>query len=212
MQNYNHKGNQGLLISTSVHTSEVIELAQDLNSILGKILFLDLLTNEINIFSSGHRSPQGLLAMNDLILSSEHGPRGGDELNKIEYKENYGWPISSYGEPYEDLPEPEYKKNHKLYGFKEPIYSFIPSIGISEIIHLPDTFSKHWKNNFILASLNNKSLFRIKFDNKFTKIIYMERIFIGKRIRDIKFYNKLNIILLAQQYEGRLGIIYINDN
>jgi len=40
----------------------------------------------------------------------------------------------------------------------------------------------------------------------------MERIFIGKRIRDIKFYNKLNIILLAQQYEGRLGIIYINDN
>ena len=212
MQNYKHNGNEGILISTSVHASEKIELAQDLKSILGKILFLDISTNEISIFSYGHRSPQGLLAMKNVIISTEHGPRGGDELNKIEYDKNYGWPISSYGETYEDLPEPKYKKSHELFDFKEPIYSFIPSIGISEIINLPNTFSNHWQNNFILASLNNKSLFRIKFDKNFEKIIYMERIFIGKRIRDIKFYKKLNIILLAQQYEGKLGILSINDN
>jgi len=146
--------------------------------------------------------------INDTILSTEHGPNGGDEINKIEYKGNYGWPISSYGEPYyEDSLKPIFSKDHKNNGFIEPIFSFIPSIGISEIINLPNSFSQHWQNNFILSSLNNNSLFRIKFDDKYSKVIYSERIFIGKRIRDIKYYNKLNIILLAQEYDSTLGIL-----
>jgi hypothetical protein len=207
LQFYNHNNKEGLLISTSaVHTKEQ-NSAQDPLSIEGKILFLDLNNNVSNIFSSGHRSPQGLLVLNDTILSTEHGPNGGDEINKIEYKGNYGWPISSYGEPYKDSLKPVLIKDHKKNNFVEPIYSFLPSIGISEIINLPNTFSQHWQNNFIISSLNNKSVFRIKFDEEYSKVIYSERIFIGKRIRDIKYYNKLNIILLAQQFDSTLGIL-----
>jgi hypothetical protein len=208
LQFYNHNNKDGLLISTSVVHAKEQRLAQDPQSIQGKILFLDLNNNMPNIFSYGHRSPQGLLVINDTILSTEHGPNGGDEINKIEYKGNYGWPISSYGEPYyEDSLKPVFRKDHKNNGFIEPIFSFIPSIGISEIINLPNSFSQHWQNNFILSSLNNNSLFRIKFDDKYSKVIYFERIFIGKRIRDIKYYNKLNIILLAQEYDSTLGIL-----
>ena len=45
----------------------------------------------------GHRNPQGLLVFDNIVLSTEHGPRGGDEINKIMFGKNYGWPISSYG-------------------------------------------------------------------------------------------------------------------
>jgi glucose/arabinose dehydrogenase len=98
-----------------------------------------------------------------------------------------------------------YIQNHNQNNFKEPIFSFVPSIGISEIIKLPNSFNKSWQDNFIIASLNKHSLFRIKFDNKYSKIIYFEEIYIGQRIRDIKFYK--NNILLALEGKGELGIL-----
>ena len=56
--------------------------------------FINLNTKEFEIFSKGHRNSQGLAVMNNIILSTEHGPRGGDELNRIYYNKNYGWPDS----------------------------------------------------------------------------------------------------------------------
>ena len=73
----------------------------DMKSIFGKILEIDLNTKEDTIFSSGHRNPQGLEIFlqngNKILLSTEHGPQGGDEINNIKFNKNYGWPISSYG-------------------------------------------------------------------------------------------------------------------
>ena len=80
-----------------------------------------------------------------------------------------------------------YKKKHKKFGFEEPIYSFVPSIGISQIIKIPNSFSKLWKNNFIVSSLGSKSLYRIKFNDKYSKVQFIEKIFIGERIRDLLF-------------------------
>ena len=82
-------------------------------------------------------------------MSTEHGPYGGDEINKIEM-EIITVAISSYGEKYQFLKEHKfnkytYKKSHKNYNFTEPIFSFVPSIGISEIIAIPNNFSKYWK-------------------------------------------------------------------
>ena len=136
-------------------------------------------------------------------MSTEHGPKGGDEINKILFGENYGWPIASYGMKYANSNK--YVGNHFEGGFQEPIYSFIPSIGISEIIKLPNNFNKNWQNNFLIASLNKKSLYRIKFNNDYTKLIYFEEIFIGERIRDIKYFQ--NKILLALEGKGQLGVI-----
>ena len=53
-------------------------------------MFLDINSKKVNLFSKGHRNPQGLLFNKDVILSTEHGPRGGDEINKFILKEIMG--------------------------------------------------------------------------------------------------------------------------
>jgi len=211
MQFFEHNNMNGLLLTTGIAINDrPSEKAQDDNSIYGKILFIDFKTKKVINFSKGHRFPQGLYVEKNLILSTEHGPRGGDEINKIIFNKNYGWPISSYGETYASLrrnKELDYNKSHNDFDFEEPIFSFVPSIGISEIIKLPNNFSNQWNNNFIIASLNARSLYRIKFDNNYNKILFYEKIYIGQRIRDIKYHDKISAILLALEDKGQLGIL-----
>ncbi len=212
IQKYSHNNQNGILFTVGDSSTPdfIGGDAQSEKSIFGKVLFKSLESKdkkEYLIFSKGHRNPQGLLVFkNDKILSTEHGPRGGDEINRIFFKGNYGWPISSYGQSYFDK-NLKYKKNHSENGFIEPVFSFIPSIGISEIIYLPENFSESWQDNFLLTSLNGKSVYRIKFSKDLKKIIYKEKIFIGDRIRDIKYSNASKLILLALEGEGEIGII-----
>jgi glucose/arabinose dehydrogenase len=96
---------------------------------------------------------------------------------------------------------------HEENGFIEPIYAFIPSIGISQIVKIDDNFSKNWDNNFLIASLNGNHLYRIKFDKEFEKVFFIEEIYIGERIRDLIFLKEENVILLALESSGSLGIL-----
>ena len=99
----------------------------------------------------GHRNPQGLYfdKENNFLLETEHGPQGGDEINLIEISkinkdqiQNFGWAISSAGEHYKGVVKNNKKiyekyplyKSHIEHGFIEPLKSFVPSIGISEIV------------------------------------------------------------------------------
>ena len=204
ISNFRHNGKDGLLITTDTDLKGTG--AQNVDSSFGKILFIDFKTKKSIIYSMGHRTPQGLYATDEIVLSAEHGPRGGDEINKIIFGGNYGWPISSYGEPYfhqkfykdEDSKNKFfYKKNHKSENFIEPVYAFVPSIGINQIIKVPSKFSYFWENNFLVTSLNGRSIFRANLNHDYNKIISMEKIFIGKRIRDIIYNDKNNIFLLA---------------
>lgn len=206
---------EGMLFSTGAYTEES-NLAQDDNSLFGKILFIDFKEQNYEIISKGHRNPQGLLANDNIILSTEHGPFGGDEINKIVINGNYGWPNASYGENYKydslilkDRNDYSFKKNHADFNFNEPIYSFVPSIGISEIIKVPENFSKYWINNYLITSLNGRSLYRVLFDKSYSKIIYSEKIPIGERIRDIKFIPQINSFILALEESGSLGILKV---
>jgi hypothetical protein len=198
-----------LLFSTTNQTPDVLtDRPQKNDSIFGKIMSINLDNNSFSIYTKGHRNIQGLYSDNNVIIATEHGPRGGDEINNIIKNNNYGWPIVSYGELYsENRSENVYIKNHEKYGFEEPIYAFVPSIGISEIINLPNSFSKKFTDNFILTSLYGRNIFRIKFDSDFKKIIFSEKIYIGKRIRDIKYIESLSIIVLAYEEKGEIGII-----
>ena len=113
--------------------------AQKIDFLEGKIISIDKSTKEFEILSLGHRNPQGLFFVEDdkIIINSEHGPKGGDEINlnfinRNKEAINFGWPIASYGAEY-DGTDP-YKKSHKKFGFIEPFKNFSESIGISEIL------------------------------------------------------------------------------
>ena len=211
MKIFNFNGSDGLLATIGGEKlNEPTDKPQDKNSDIGKIIFIDFKSKKKEIFSIGHRNPQGLFIQDNLIIATEHGPKGGDEINKIEFGKNYGWPIASYGTAYQHVKKnknKKYLKNHLNNNFEEPIFSFVPSIGISEIIKVPNRFSKSWDNNFLLSSLNGGSLYRIKFDTKFEKVIFIEKIFINRRIRDLKYSEKYNSVLLALEDWKEIGIL-----
>ena len=207
---YKLENKNGLLLSISsgAYNAPSME-AQNKSEIYGKIIFIDIKTGEHEVISLGHRVIQGLVNYKGNIIATEHGPRGGDEINIIKKDKNYGWPISSYGEKYDFKydKKPIYKKSHSKYGFEEPILTYMPAIGISEIIKLPDYFSEMMQNVFIVSSLNGKSIFLTKFDNKYSRVIYSEKVFLNERIRDIKYEKNNNLILLAFEENGEIGIL-----
>ena len=77
---------------------------------------------------------------------------------------------------------------------------------------MPETFYKEWENNVLITSLADKSIYRAKFEDRtFTKILYLEKIYIGERIRDIKYIYDKNIIILALENSGSIGILKIDE-
>ena len=215
IQIFEKNGIKGLLVSTAegIHDEPGIN-TQNKDSIFGKILFIPINEpNNIEIYSMGHRVIQGLSVNDGIVISTEHGPRGGDEINKILSNKNYGWPIASLGERYDFKYKNNnltYKKNHSKLNFEDPIFSFIPSIGISEIIKLPSDFSTYYDNHYLLSSLNGRSLYFIRFDQNFKKAVTIEKVFINKRIRDIKYLEDNSNIILALEENGEIGIISNN--
>ena len=201
-------------------------LAQDKNSIFGKILKINKITGAHDILSMGHRNIQGLYYDKDnkVIVSTEHGPMGGDEVNinkNLNIINNYGWPISSYGEHYPSMvPKKAYEtaplyKSHKNYGFVEPIKYFVPSIGITQIIKANNAKNNlDLVNNYFFSSMgyedrkNALSIHQIQFDKNYEKILYEDKIKIGNRIRDILYLEKYNSLLAFLEKRG--SIILIN--
>lgn len=198
---------------------------------LGKIFIINKKTKKGKIISIGHRNPQGLFydSESNYIYSTEHGPKGGDEVNlNKNYKivKNFGWPISSYGEHYDyenyehsldtqsRYTEAPLKKSHTEHGFLEPLINFTPSIGISQILKIKELNKENKDKNFslfIAALGNNKeegdlSLHEYVLDENF-QIINKHIIFLEDRIRDMKYLKKENIIIMFLENNGSIAIL-----
>ncbi len=189
-----HYDNNNILFSIGDYRER--HYAQDEKSIFGKIIKININNSDYKIISMGHRNPQGLFfdQQNNFVIETEHGPLGGDEINLIEINSsnsgeipNYGWAIASAGEHYggkTPANETKYKKyplykSHSENGFIEPLFSFVPSIGISEIV-------KVGENKFIVSSLKDKSIYSFQLSEN-QKLINLKRIEIFERIRDLKY-------------------------
>ena len=185
------------------------EKGQDESSLLGKIFSIDIDTKQTELISRGHRNVQGLSydPQSGVILSTEHGPNGGDEinLNTSVGSEivNFGWPIASYGLHYDSRfhEQAPLLKSHSEHGFAEPLLSFTPSIGISEIIKLPNSFADGFSNDYFAASmgLNTQvaiySLHHIRLDQQYNEIVKKSVIRIGERIRDMHLLTENQLLL-----------------
>ena len=192
------------------------KLAQDINSTFGKILKLNSKSKRYEILSLGHRNPQGLYYNldKDYVISTEHGPHGGDEINlnlNTKIVKNFGWAISSYGEHYGGKESYENKskykkyplhKSHKDYNFIEPIKYFVPSIGISQLVQIK-------QNKFLLSSLKDESIYTFTLNEK-NELTEFKRIEIGERIRDMVYDSEKKEVILFLENTASIGILKTN--
>ena len=138
-------------------------------------------------FTTGHRNPQGLLVEDGRIWSTEHGPQGGDELNLLVEGADYGWPQSTYGTQYggKNWPFSTGDDPHQV-GTK-PIFAWVPSIGVSNLIRIRGTAFPAWKSDLMVASLvgldTGYALFRVRLDGN--RVVLVEKMFTRRPIRDL---------------------------
>jgi cytochrome c2 len=133
--------------------------AQDLESDYGKTLAIDLQRRSASVFTFGHRNPQGLyVARNGEIWSTEHGPAGGDELNRLVRGTNYGWPLVSYGTQYGERTWPVSKTPNDHRGFQQPVYSWVPSIAVSNLIGVEKNRFPFWQGDLLIGSFGESLL------------------------------------------------------
>ena len=119
------------------------------------------------IFSYGHRNPQGLAFHpgTGVLWANEHGPQGGDELNIIQAGKNYGWPVASYGREY--APDGALVSMHPWKeGIEEPLVLWLPSIGISGMIFYTGDKFPQWKGHIFVGGLSGLALHRLAFSEK----------------------------------------------
>jgi cytochrome c2 len=180
---------------------------QNKNTSFGKIFEYDLESNFLKMLTLGHRNPQGLAFLNEVLYEVEHGPQGGDEINIIKEGFNYGWPIITNGTKYGMYDYKVDFKNEPNQKFQDPLYAFVPSIGISSIVGIKG-FNDRWNHNLLIGSLKSQSLFRIKLNNQ-GFVEFVEPIWLGHRIRDISQFHK-TIILLTD--DSTLILITVNED
>jgi cytochrome c2 len=164
-------------------------VSQDLEADLGKIIAIDLRTEQSRVFASGLRNPQGLMIARDgTIWETEHGPEGGDEVNIIREGLNYGWPLVTYGADYGgrrrvDWPLNPAQGRHD--GYEKPRFSFVPSVGVSNLVQLDPREFPLWADHLLVASMNGNSLFLLRVEEG-GRVVYSEPApMAGRRIRDM---------------------------
>jgi len=193
--------NEGYLLTVGdFKLPEDFKLEIEKESDLGKVLYIDKNWNS-SIFSSGHRNPQGLIIKDEIILSTEHGPFGGDELNIVAEGKDFGWPSSAYGFTYglENIYELDHGQD-----FEEPIYFFTPSIGISELTIYEGKEFPRWNDFVLITSLKDMTVYSLKLDSEGKSVIHVGEMYIGERIRDITLANDGRLVMA-----GDLGSLII---
>jgi cytochrome c2 len=203
-----------ILFSGSYRLSEAVKTdAGDVVEAAMIILF-DPDTKKSSIYSKGHRVTQGIEETDSgEIYSTEHGPKGGDELNHIVEGSDYGWPFFTHGANYETYGWRELENigRHDYTNYKGPLFSWVPSIATSPLIQVRN-FNDRWNGDLLIGTLKNRSLYRIRI--KDDAVRFVERVWIGERIRDlintpeqkIVFLTDVKTILVLEVNEPKLEL------
>jgi glucose/arabinose dehydrogenase len=188
-----------LFLSTGERSDKVTRpQAQDLNSGLGKVIritkdgkpaagnpFAGTADARPEVYSYGHRNVQGLTLHPQTgdLWETEFGPRGGDEVNRVEAGKNYGWPTITYGIEYGGAKIGDAIQQKA--GLEQPVYYWDPSISPSGITFYTGKQIPEWKNNLFVSSLSGMHVCRLVIENN--KVTGEERLLVdeSQRFRDI---------------------------
>jgi len=137
------------------------------------------------LYSIGHRNPQGMAIhpQTGELWQSEHGPRGGDEINRVQGGANYGWPTITYGIEYSGAVIGDGIQQKQ--GMEQPVYYWDPVISPSGMTFYRGNAMPEWQNNLFIASLSGMHIARLVIENN--RVVGEERLLAGEnqRFRDI---------------------------
>lgn len=183
----------GSLLLTTGEGFDYRESAQDLASGLGKVLRMQTdgrpaagnpFPESPYVYSYGHRNPQGLaVAADGTVWLHEHGPRGGDEINRIESGVNYGWPAITYGVDYSGALISPFTAWE---GMAQPMWQWTPSIAPSGLaVYAGDEFPE-WRGDLLVGALVAREVRRLEMRNGIP--VTEEPLFesVGERVRDVR--------------------------
>lgn len=191
--------NGNLFVSTGERSDRAIRVqAQHLNSSLGKILhltpdgkavpngpFAKTANARPEIYALGLRNPDGLAIhpVTGELWEAEFGPKGGDEINIIKPRNNYGWPVITYGTEYSGQKVGDGITQQA--GLTQPVYYWNPSISPGTIAFYKGSTIAEWKNNLFVGALSGSHIIRLVISNN--KIVGEERLLEdkGERFRDL---------------------------
>jgi glucose/arabinose dehydrogenase len=193
------------------------ERAQDPTSHLGKIVrlnddgsipadnpYIGMDDYLPSLYSIGHRNPLGLTIhpQTGELWSTEFGPRGGDELNRIEAGKNYGWILVTEGAHYND--DPVALGNNSVAGMVDPVLFWAPSINPGNLIFYDGGRFPNWRGNMLMAAMS-RSLLRASFDAAGNPS-GQERMLteLGQRFRDVRQGPDGMLYVLTDETAGAL--------
>ena len=192
------------------------DMAQDLNAHQGKVVrlrrdgsvppdnpFVGRNGARPEIWSSGHRNPQGaaLHPTTRRLWTVEHGAMGGDEINIPEAGRNYGWPVISYGRDYSGASIGEGRAKE---GMEQPVHYWDPSIAPSGMAFYTGSLFPEWKGNLFVGALRGQALHRLVLGGE--KVVGEEVLLrdLGERIRDVRSGPDGALWLLTDSPAGRV--------
>lgn len=166
------------------------------------------------IFSYGHRNIQGIIINpeNNEIWATEHGPRGGDELNFVEATRNYGWPDASYGRAYgDDRSFHDGTEARNIEGMTDPVYEILPTLAPSGLALVTSDQFPQWEGNLLAGGLRAERIRRLVIEDR--QVVHDEEIlpFELGRIRDVRQGPDGLIYVVTDQDPGSVFRISPND-
>jgi len=169
---------------TSTHTGTISRIHDD-GRIPADNPFVDQPGARPEIWSYGHRNPQGLAIHPETgdIWSTEHGPQGGDELNRIQPGLNYGWPVVGYGVNYgSGLTIHEGIRRD---GMESPTHFWIPSIATSGLMFYTGDRFPNWRGDLFVGGMRGEQVARLTLDGQ--EVAREETLVQGVgRVRDVR--------------------------
>ena len=156
------------------------------------------------IYSYGHRNPQGIIgnAGDGKIWSIEQGPKGGDELNLITSGGNYGWPLVTFGTNYDDTI---ISNLTSAPGMIDSVHHWVPSVATASLVaYSGNVMPEDWQGNFLIGTLVGQCLVRLEVTNG---VVTRERRYLHNkigRIRDVAVSPDGYIYLLTDSSEASL--------
>ena len=192
---------RALAQSTSASIGKVLRITKDGQAVSGNP-FASESGAMPELFSIGHRNPQGLAIhpVTRELWQSEHGPRGGDELNRVLAGGNYGWPTITYGLEYSG--QPVLTGTQQREGMTQPVYYWDPVVSPSGMTFYSGDRITEWRNNLFIGALSGMHIVRLVIEDN--KVTGEERLLAGEsqRFRDIT--QGIDGALYAITDQGRL--------